>query len=152
MRLYLVQHGEAHPESVSAQRDLTPQGRADLEKLAERLGSRGVRVARIAHGGKTRALQTAEILAAQLAPGVKPEMLEGLSPNDPVAPIAAQARAWGEDTLLAGHQPFMGKLATLLLAGREQSPVFGFQPGGIACLERGAGGWEIAWMLRPELL
>ena len=153
MRLYLVQHGEAQPEAVSAERELTPQGRVDVGRLADFLGARGVRAARVAHSGKTRARQTAEILAARLAPGTAPETLAGLNPNDPVRPIAAQARAWNEDTLLAGHQPFMGRLATLLVAGREDPPLLAFQPGSLACLERSAaGGWEIAWMLRPELL
>jgi phosphohistidine phosphatase len=153
MRLYLVQHGEAQPEALSPERELTPQGRQDVGRLADFLGGRGVRVARMAHSGKTRARQTAEILAARLAPGSAPETLAGLNPNDPVRPIAAQSRAWNEDTLLAGHQPFMGRLATALVAGREDPPVLAFQPGSIACLERNpAGGWEIAWMLRPELM
>lgn len=153
MRLYLVQHGEAQPEAVSAERELTPQGRVDVGRLADFLGARGVRAARLYHSGKTRARQTAEILAARIAPGTAPEALAGLSPNDPVPPVAAQARDWIEDTLLAGHLPFMGRLATVLVAGREDPPVLAFQPGSIACLERNPGaGWEILWMLRPELL
>ena len=153
MRLYLVQHGEAQPEAVSPERELSPQGRLDVERLAGLLGGRGVRAARVYHSGKTRARQTAEILAAHLAPGAAPEVLAGLNPNDPVRPVAAQARAWNEDTLLAGHQPFMGRLATVLVAGREDPPMVAFQPASIACLEGNpAGGWEIVWMLRPELL
>jgi len=153
VRIYLVQHGDAQPEAVSAERELTPQGRVDVGRLADFLGARGVRVVRIAHSGKTRAQQTAEILAARLAPQLEPETLAGLNPNDPVAPVAARARGWTEDTLLAGHQPFMGRLATLLVAGREEPPVVAFQPGSIACLERDAAGqWRLAWMLRPELM
>ena len=35
----------------------------------------------------------------------------------------------------------------------EDPPMVAFQPGSIACLESNpAGGWEIVWMLRPELL
>lgn len=31
-------------------------------------------------------------------------------------------------------------------------PLLGFQPGSLACLERGADGrWMLAWMTRPEL-
>lgn len=153
MRLYLVQHGEAQPEAVSAERELTPQGRLDVGRLADLLGARGVRAARVVHSGKTRARQTAEILAARLAPGTAPELLSGLNPNDPVRPVAAQASDWNADILLAGHQPFMGRLATLLVAGREDPALLAFQPGSIACLERNpVAGWEIAWMLRPELL
>ena len=153
MRLFLVQHGEAQPESVSPERELTPQGRLDVGRLADFLGARGVRAARSYHSGKTRARQTAEILAARLAPGTAPEVLAGLNPNDPVRPVAAQARDWNEDTLLAGHQPFMGRLATVLVADREDPAVLAFQQGSVVCLERNlAGGWEVAWMLRPELL
>lgn len=153
MRLYLVQHGEAQPEAVSPERELTPQGRVDVGRLADFLGARGMRAARVVHSGKTRARQTAEILAARIAPGTAPEALAGLNPNDPVRPVAAQALAWYEDTLLAGHQPFMGRLATVLVAGREDPAVLAFQPGSIACLERNPmAGWEIVWMLRPELL
>jgi phosphohistidine phosphatase len=153
MRLYLVQHGESQPESVSPERELTAQGHADVERLAALFGERGVRVARVVHSGKTRARQTAEILAARAAPGTAPQALEGIGPNDPVAPIAQQAHAWSEDTLLAGHLPFVGRLASVLVAGREEPQVVAFRPGSAACLERDAEGrWTIAWMLRPELL
>ena len=142
MRLYLVQHGEARPQAVSPERELSPQGRLDVERLAGFLGSRGVRAVRVYHSGKTRARQTAEILAAHLAPGTAPEVLAGLNPNDPVRPVAAQARAWNEDTLLAGHQPFMGRLATMPVADREDPQMVAFQPASIACLESSpAGGW-----------
>lgn len=153
MRLYLVQHGEAQPESASPERELTPPGRTAIERLANLLGDRGVCAARIFHSGKTRARQTAELLAARLAPGCAPEVLAGLNPNDAVQPLIERASEWREDTLLVGHLPFMGRLAALLLAGREEPPVAAFVPGSIACLERDAsGGWVLAWMLRPELL
>jgi phosphohistidine phosphatase len=153
MRLYLVQHGEAQPEAVSAERELTPQGRQDVVRIAELLGACGVRAAQVLHSGKTRARQTAEILAGRLAPGSVPEVLVGLNPNDPVEPVAALARDWSEDSLLAGHQPFMGRLAALLVAGHVDAATFAFQPGSIACLERTpAAGWQLLWMVRPELL
>lgn len=153
MRLYLVQHGEAHPEQVSPERELTPGGRADVERIAALLAQSGVRVARVTHSGKTRARQTAEILAASVAPGASPQAAAGMDPNSPVAPIAGQAGGWNEDTLLAGHLPFVNRLAALLLANREDPPVVAFQPGSVACLERDAAGrWTLAWMLRPELL
>ena len=153
MRLYLVQHGESQPESVSPERELTPRGRSDVERLASLLGERAVRVARIVHSGKTRARQTAEILAARLAPRIAPETLEDINPNDPVAPVADRVRGRTKDTLLAGHLPFVDRMATLLVTGREEPPVVAFQPGSAACLERDAAGlWVIDWMLRPEPL
>lgn len=91
--------------------------------------------------------------AARLAPGVTPETLAGINPNDPVEPVAEQLRGWSEDTLVAGHQPFMSKLVAPLIAGRAEPPVVDYRPGSVACLERDArGGWVLAWMVRPELL
>jgi phosphohistidine phosphatase len=153
MRLYLVQHGEAQPEAVSAERELTLQGRLDVERLADFLGGHGVRAARIYHSGKTRARQTAEVLAARIAPATAPGVLEGINPNDPVAPLAEKARGWIEDTVLAGHLPFVGRMATLLVTGREEPAVVAFLPGSAVCVERDvAGRWAIVWMIRPELL
>jgi phosphohistidine phosphatase len=153
MRVYLVQHGEAQPEAVSAERELTPRGRSELERVAALLARGGVRVGRVYHSGKTRARQTAELLAARLAPGIAPETLAGINPNDPVEPAAERLRGWTEDTLVAGHQPFMGKLVALLIAGRAEPPVVDYRPGSVACLERDAGSrWVLAWMVRPELL
>jgi phosphohistidine phosphatase len=153
MRVYLVQHGEAHPEEVSAERELTPRGRSDVERLAALLANGGVRVAKVYHSGKTRARQTAELFAARLAPGVMCETLEGIAPNDPVELWAERLRECNEDTLVAGHQPFMGKLVALLVAGRCEPPVVLYQPGSIVCLERVAEGrWALVWMVRPELV
>jgi len=153
MRVYLVQHGEAQPETLSAERELTPRGRSDVERVAALLAGGGVRVAKVYHSGKTRARQTAELLAARLAPGIASEPLGGINPNDPVEPVAERLRGWGEDTLVAGHQPFMGKLVALLIAGRAEPPVVDYRQGSAACLERDAANrWVLAWMVRPELL
>jgi len=120
MRAYLVQHGEAHPEEVSPERELTPRGRSDVERVAALLAKGGVRVAKVYHSGKTRARQTAELFAARLAPGVTSEALAGINPNDPFESLADRLRGWSEDVLVAGHQPFMGKLVALLVAGRSE--------------------------------
>jgi phosphohistidine phosphatase len=67
--------------------------------------------------------------------------------------VAEEAASWSQDTMLVGHLPFMGKLASWLLSGTEQADAVSFRPGSVACLERGAeGSWTLAWMIRPELL
>lgn len=153
MRAYLIQHGEAHPEEVSPERELTPRGRSDVERVAALLANGGVRVAKVYHSGKTRARQTAKLFGARLAPGVTSEALAGINPNDPVESLADRLRGWSEDVLVAGHQPFMGKLVALLVAGRSEPPAVVYQPGSVVCLERDAeGGWALAWMVRPELI
>jgi phosphohistidine phosphatase len=153
MRVYLVQHGEAHAEEISVERELTPRGRSDVEGVAALLADGGVRVAKVYHSGKTRARQTAELFAARLAPGVAFETLVGISPNDPVESLADRLHGWNEDVLVVGHQPFVGKLVALLVAGRSEPPVVVYQQGSVVCLEHVAEGrWALAWMVRPELI
>jgi phosphohistidine phosphatase len=55
--------------------------------------------------------------------------------------------------MVVSHLPFMGKLASRLVAGDEAASVVMFTPGTVICLERGEqGSWSIAWMIRPELV
>jgi phosphohistidine phosphatase len=151
MRIYLVQHGEAVSAEVDPERPLSAAGEADVRRIASVL--RGVGVARILHSGKRRAEQTAEVLAAALGPEVRPEARAGLDPNDPTAGVAQEAAGWEQDTMLVGHLPFMARLASRLIAGREDPSVVAFRPGSMLCLERTEQrAWTIAWMLRPELL
>jgi phosphohistidine phosphatase len=153
MKLYLLQHGDALPEEVNPDRPLSEHGLEDVRRLAEFVGKNDIRVQRVHHSGKTRARETAEIVAARMASGVKIEATTGLNPNDPVEPWAKQINNWQEDTLLVGHMPFMGRLAAYLLSGNSSSQFVAFEPGSMLCLDRDESGhWAIAWMLRPELL
>jgi phosphohistidine phosphatase len=77
----------------------------------------------------------------------------GLEPNDPVQPLAEQAAAWAEDTLLVGHLPFLARIVARLLVGNAEAELVAFRPGSAVCLERGGQGrWQLVWMLRPELM
>jgi phosphohistidine phosphatase len=152
MRLYLLQHGEAVAKDVDPDRPLSAKGRQDMEALAERLAAAGLKVSRLAHSGKTRARQSAETVAAAIMPAGAPEVLQGLAPKDPVAPLLADLGTWEGDTMLVGHQPFMGRLVGALLdCAPEQGPV-AFQPGTLVGLERqDDGAWRLIAVLRPDL-
>ena len=133
-------------------RPLSPQGRKDVEQLAAFLKGR-VRVARILHSGKTRARQTAELLAAAVAESPAIDTISGIDPLDPPEPLASKLHNWNEDALIVGHQPFMGKLVARLIVGAEEPGIVTFEPGTLVCLERGSDAhWAVAAMLRPELL
>lgn len=152
MRLYLVQHGDSLPKEVDPDRPLSPQGREDVERLAAFLQGR-VRVARILHSGKTRARQTAELLAPAIAGNRSLETISGIDPLDSPEPIASQLQDWNEDALIVGHQPYMGKLVARLVIGADAQGVVVFQLGTLVCLERAPDAhWAITGMLRPELL
>jgi phosphohistidine phosphatase len=112
-----------------------------------------LRVGAIRHSSKLRARQTAGLLAARLLPGGEAEEASGLAPNDPVETWIPTLAVTGIDTMLVGHQPFMGRLVAELICGRSSSRVLAFQPGMVAALERsGSDGWVLAWALPPSVL
>jgi phosphohistidine phosphatase len=151
MRLLLLQHGDALDESVDPRRPLSARGRDDVERMTEFLARAGASVRRVCESGKLRARQSAEIVAARLAPGVTIETAVGLNPNDAVEPWIEIVNGMSEDMLLVGHMPFLGRfLARLLASGAP--PFVSFMPGSLACLERRAEAWSLEWMVRPELL
>ena len=152
MRLFLMQHGQALPAAEHPDRPLTDQGRCEVETVAALLARGKPRVSRIVHSGKTRARQTADLLANPLTPGQPVEAAAGLDPNDPVDPWIPVIDGWTEDRLLVGHQPFLGKLVSRLVLGEERT-VVDYRPGTVVCLDpAGAGAWRIVGMLGPALL
>ena len=153
MRIYLIQHGLAVPKDVDSDRPLNEQGREDVQRLAEFLDEAGIQVGQVLHSGKTRAEQTAVILAEALLPEGQPQAHAGLGPKDPLEKLSRQIAFWSVDILIVGHLPYLGRLASLLLVFNPDRPVLAFQPGSMACLEKDAEGqWMLAWMVRPELL
>ena len=121
--------------------------------MAAFLGQADVHVVRLLHSGKTRAQQTAEILANSVLRGGAPEAANGLSPNDSVEPVLKDSASWSVDTMIVGHLPYMAKLVARLVSAQEARPVVSFRPGTVACLERDDNGaWSVAWMLPPGCL
>ncbi len=155
MYLYLVQHGRAMSKEEDPERPLSIEGRADVRKMASFLF--GLDVAHIYESGKLRATQTSEIIGSSLNVSVSKE--EGLSPLDNPGLWAGKLKDINEDTMLVGHLPHLGKLASLLLsgslAGEPEVDVVSFSPAGVLCLEREEGGnsaWTVQWMVIPDIL
>jgi phosphohistidine phosphatase len=152
--LYLVQHGEAKPESEDTSRPLSDKGRWDVLQVAKRLAETKPAIRMIIHSGKLRAKQTAEIFANHLKPVHGIKEMQGLCPND--SPIMASELANGskEDIMLVGHLPGMDRLSSLLLTGDEGAGIISFRMAAVVCLERSEPpekSWRIKWILPPEL-
>lgn len=153
MKLYLVQHGEAVAKQEDPERPLSERGVQDVQAMATFLGNAGIRVSRVWHSGKRRAEQTADILAKVVLSRGRIECINGISPNDPVGEFATDADVWDEDTLVAGHLPFMSRLVSLLTTGDADASLVQYQPGSLVRLERvDAERWVILGMVRPDML
>jgi phosphohistidine phosphatase len=148
MPVYFVQHGVALPEEIDSNRPLSAEGRKEVEAIVAHLRKVGVRVNKVCHSGKTRAEQTAQILASEIGDGNLQEV-PGMNPNDNIAAFAA---ALTEDKVMyVGHLPHLGKLVSYLVAGNETADVLTFVNGGVVCLARDGAGCHIQWYLIPSL-
>jgi phosphohistidine phosphatase len=153
MFLYLVQHGEAKREEEDPARGLTEKGIQDARNVSAYAEKLNVKASRIYHSGKTRAMQTAQILADHLNPEKGMSETDGLTPMDDPSIWAKRIAGMNEDIMLVGHLPYLAKLAGLLLCGDKEKMFIDFKMGGIVCLKRfDDGRWAVGWIIVPEIL
>ena len=118
MDLILWRHAEAEDGGASlpdAKRRLTVRGDKQAHDVAKWLKARLPKKTRILVSPATRTQQTAHALALPFE--VEPKIAVGADTADLIA-----AANWPEHSggvLLVGHQPTLGRLAALLLAGTE---------------------------------
>jgi phosphohistidine phosphatase len=144
MRIYLVRHGDAKPETDDRARPLSDRGRREIEQLARTAADRGVQATEIRHSGLLRARQTAEILAGSLRPrgGVRETL--GLAPNDDPDIAQAECESAWEPIVLVGHLPHLGRLNGRLTGNRAAAEL---KTGSMVCLARTDRAWEVEWRI-----
>lgn len=153
MLLYLVQHAEAVSEQEDPARGLSDKGSADIIKVAAFIAGMSIRVKKICHSGKTRSIQTAQVLAdfIKSEEGIQPA--EGLAPRDDPGKWFAMLQDSKDNMMLVGHLPHLGRLSSQLLCGDRERNLIDFKMGGVACLKRsGDGVWSLQWMVTPEVI
>jgi len=152
MPLYLVQHGQSLPKDVDPDQGLSEKGVAETDRIAGVAKSYHINVGQILHSAKTRARKTAGILASALNPVNGVKEVDGLKPMDDVAVFAATLKP-DTNTMLVGHLPFMERMASYLVTGSIDNPVFKFQNSGIVCLDKDpdSESWIIVWTLMPHI-
>ena len=152
MAFYIVQHGLSLPKDRDPEKGLAPEGVEDVRRIAKVARDYGVTVGRILHSGKKRARQTAEILADVLKPGGGIEKIGGIKPLDDVAEFAPQVDLT-TNTLVVGHLPFLERLTSFLITGRQEPIVFKLQNGGMLCLDRieNQDAPAVKWALMPTV-
>ena len=153
MKLYLIQHGEAKPEIEDPQRSLTARGEEEVRRISKAADGLNIRPSMVYHSGKTRAKQTAEIIASGLSiSGLSVQAVQGLNPNDDVRPWAERIAKETKDIMIVGHLPVLEKLASLLLCGNENARLVLFRYGAIVCLDQKEDkGWAVRWISTPEI-
>lgn len=151
MQLFLVQHAEALPKQENPERPLTAEGRRHAAAVAAMCGKLGLTVHQIQHSGKTRAEQTATILAETLSPPSGVVQADGLGPQDDVEPVARDLVDGGQAVMVVGHLPFLERLAGYLLTGDAEHRVVKFSNANVVCLAQSGDLWQVRWILTPEI-
>jgi phosphohistidine phosphatase len=119
MDLILWRHAEAvevAPGGVDLDRPLTRKGERQAQRMADWLNQRLAHSTRILVSPALRCQQTAQALARHF------KTVDAIAPD--AAPEAVlKAARWpdaAEPVLVVGHQPTLGQVAALLLAGAAQ--------------------------------
>jgi phosphohistidine phosphatase len=115
MELILWRHADAEDGVPDLRRELTPHGRKQASHVADWLNVRLPEHCRILCSPAVRAQQTLDALERDY------DVVPALGPGATPAQVL-HAIGWPErqgTVLVAGHQPTLGRLAGLLLSGRE---------------------------------
>jgi phosphohistidine phosphatase len=162
--IMLVRHAQAGERDPArypddADRPLTGKGKVTQAEVGEALRKRGLIPDAILSSPWKRAWQTAEILGNEIAgkKAIKPIATASLAEAPDLQVLGAEIANLGEvsSVALVGHEPWMGELASLLLAGDPDRVAFDFPKSGVigidaASIEAGAG--VLRFFLRPKLL
>jgi phosphohistidine phosphatase len=161
MELYIMRHAIAalreNWEGPDQDRPLTGQGRSRMRRAARGLKRLGVRFDVIASSPLVRALQTAEVVAAQLGyrspVEICPALAPGLRPEAVFQFLASYPDA--ERLLLVGHEPDLGNLALTLIGGGHADR-FPMRKGGVCRIDLEGmppnGPGFLVWSVTPQIL
>ena len=120
MILYVLRHGEAVERSDGLNdewRYLTEQGRADINKVIERVADHGHKPRLILSSPLVRAVQTAEIAAGRACRKNRTLITELLQPDGDEDELIRYILQHSETkrVMIVGHEPQLGSLVASLL-------------------------------------
>ncbi len=161
MELILIRHAIAFERDLlrwpdDSARPLTPEGVSRFERAALGLRSICESVDIVLSSPYVRAMETAQILEEQ-AGWPEPIHCAVLEPSHESVDVIAFLQEQQHDGVVAlvGHEPLLGELAGVLLAG-ESAPAQPFKKGGAASFRSdrgvGAGAMTLRWWLPPKFL
>jgi len=150
MRLYLMRHGQADHGSPDEKRQLSERGALDVRAVASHLAGQNVELSRVYHSTLVRAKQTADIMASILHPQHAPEERDGIEPWGSIDAFVALADTFTEDTLICGHEPFMGEAARALQT--DGSDYIHVKTATVMAFDRTAEGWVMDWLINPKTI
>lgn len=161
MNVFLLRHGLAVDRSKpgfkkDADRPLTPKGKQRLWRVAEAMEEMELEFDAILTSPFVRAMETADIIAEAYELRNKLIPTEHLTPNgNPKLLLEelAQLEPAPRNLLLVGHEPYLGQLIGLLVAGNTNA-IIDLKKGSLCKLEietlKCGRCATLAWLLTPK--
>lgn len=163
MNLYLLRHGKAeerdlHRYASDEERPLTGEGIRDMKSAAKGMKALKLSFDIILSSPYIRARETAEIVAGTLKFKKRLQLTNLLKVDaDPGRMVREIENSYSdlENILLVGHEPFMSRLASRLIGGREFVSIQ-FKKGSLAKFSVQAfadeGCASLEWLMTPKQL
>jgi phosphohistidine phosphatase len=156
MELYLVRHAIAADRDPTAFPDDSKRPLTDVGILKFSSAARGLRkilpeVELVYASGYVRAWDTAVILHEETgwpAPVERHELEAEMPPSGALGLLDTDA----ESIALVGHEPFLSRLASLLITGNESALVVDFKKGGVMALAVAGERGVLRWKATPKML
>jgi phosphohistidine phosphatase len=155
VRVTLIRHGEAGDDAPRDElRSLTLKGRAAVARVGRALRRRGGDFTTMVSSPLVRALQTAEIVAAEVGYGGRLLVNEALLPEGSVSRAMALLTSLAEEdsVALVAHEPILSALAAELL-GVDRFPALRKGEAVRLRLAEGPGekgGADLRWRIDPD--
>lgn len=146
--LYFVQHGLALPKEVDPNRPLSEAGCEENNKVATYLKNHNIKIHKIFHSGKLRAMETATQFSDVL--GVHyVSKISGMNPNDSPAILINQIN---EDAVMyVGHLPNIDNVVANLLTDGYINSLLHFQNSAVACVEIDGKNAGLKWFITASM-
>jgi phosphohistidine phosphatase len=153
MRVTLIRHGEAGDDAPRDElRSLTLRGRAAVSRVGRALRRRGGDFTIVVSSPFVRALQTAEIVAAEVGYGGRLVVSEALLPEAPVAQAVDLLRSLVKEDSVAfvAHEPILSSLAGELLEIDRFRALRKAEALRLRLPPRLSGPAEVRWRIDPD--
>ena len=157
MDIYFLRHasaGEYDPTKNDDKRPIDKTGERQSRDVGRALAALDVTFDVILSSGLTRALQTAEIVAAELGHKDKIVTDEALRPESSYDQFEELLTSHGKAKaiLVVGHNPSMTDFLTRILSG-ESAGFIDFKKGAVAKVEKdGSQPAQLKWCLTPKVV
>lgn len=153
MKIYLIRHAHAVEGKDDAARALSKKGRGQIRAMARFLrGNAALGTRDFWHSPLVRSFDTARLLARGLKVRGTFSLVAGLLHDDDPAVMAKKLNQLRQPVAVVGHEPHLSALASLLVAGRAQPPLFVLKKCAVLALEKDGRRWLVRWQVSPEVV